>query len=177
MEDVSDARRKWLRSNYLKCQGSIFWGNYHQSLPHLLLKIRKPALLLGFFHLSYVGFELPHNQIIFLPFLAGFLSFPRVSQTMIFILLGIHLHLFPHFPTRPFHLMNISQASRDSPLLSSYSQTLSELSVPITFRYDNITAMCWARCTSWVGRERGAYMKKSWNVCFHLIHLPTLVVI
>lgn len=46
----------------------------------------------------------------------------------------------PHPPL--LHLMNISQASRDSPPpLSSYSQTPSVLSVPITFRDDSIIVL------------------------------------
>lgn len=177
MQDVSNARRKWLRSNYLKCQDSIFWGNYHQFLPHLLLKIRNPALLLGYFHLSYVGFELPHNKIISsLSWLASSHSLvsPRLWYSFSWGFISISFCTSPpaHFIWWIFH-RPVETVLFSHPILRHCpsSQYLSPS--------DMITSLhCAGQGAPLELEEREAHIwRKTENVCFHLIHLPTLGVI
>lgn len=85
------------------------------------------------FHLSDVGLELPHDEFFSRPLVSPKL-WDRVSSGLV----SISSAALPRPPL--LRLMNISSSRRDGPppARRSYSQTRSELSVPITFRDDRV---------------------------------------
>lgn len=87
------------------------------------------------FQPSDVGFGLPHNKNLSTQVL---LSPSRDSRTMRLILRWTRLLISSAAPPHPplLRLMNISWSRSDSPppALRSYSQTRTELSLPIAFR-------------------------------------------
>lgn len=112
--------------------------------------IKPPPLLWGEFPSIICGILTTSSHTTSFPSYVSFLPGPHRSCLAPLCFLNYDVHspvdsspspvALPHPPL--LHLMNISQASRDSPPpLSSYSQTPSVLSVPITFRDDSIIVL------------------------------------
>lgn len=144
---------------------AVLWMKYHKTSSSVVRGI-------FIYHIWDFNHQLPHDKNISSP-----PTFPSFLVPLCLLNYDVLSPVdsspsptaLPHPPL--LHLMNISQASRDSPPpLSSYSQTPSGLSVPITFRDDSIITPGKGHLRRW--EESGEHIIwRKMEVCIHLSYI------